>query len=281
MTGAASTAAPPSDVKESAARELTRIAGRAQARGSCRHTASALPSCARRRACTAATARPTRTTPGGRRRWPRRPDPEGPLAAAKLDLFKKHRADYVAPRKPTLVAIGPARYLTAEGRGAPAGAAFQAAVGALYAVAFTVKRARKAAGKGDYKIAALEGLWWGPDRRAPFSVKSPKDWRWKLLIRTPAPVSAADLARARKALLAKGKVAEVAKVKLETIREGRSVQMLHVGGYDKEPATLEAMLGFAAARGLSFRGVHHEIYLSDPRRTAPARLRTILRHPVR
>jgi hypothetical protein len=201
--------------------------------------------------------------------------------AAKLDLYKKHRAEYVTPRKPTLVTVGPARYLTAEGRGAPAGAAFQTAVGALYAVAFTVKMARKAGGKGDYKVAALEGLWWGPDRRAPFSVKSPKDWRWKVLIRTPVFVTAAELTRAKKALLAKGKIGEIAKVKLETITEGRCVQMLHVGGYDKEPATIEAMLAFAEERDLAFRGVHHEIYLSDPRRTPPARLRTILRHQVR
>ena len=128
---------------------------------------------------------------------------------------------------------------------------------------------------------ALEGLWWGPDRRAPFSVKSPKDWHWKVLIRTPVFVAAADLTRAKKALLAKGKVGEIAKVKLETIKEGRCVQMLHVGGYDKEPATIEAMLAFAEERDLAFRGVHHEIYLSDPRRTPPARLRTILRHQVR
>jgi len=200
--------------------------------------------------------------------------------AAKLDLFKKHRAEYVTPRKPALVTVGPARYLTAEGRGAPAGTAFQAAVGALFAVAFTIKMTRKGAGKGDYKVAALEGLWWGPDKRAPFAVKSPKDWRWKVLIRTPTAVTAADLVRAKKALLAKGKVGEVATVKLETIREGRCVQMLHVGGYDKEPATLEAMLAFAEAKDLAFRGVHHEIYLSDPRRTAPAKLRTILRHAV-
>src|SRR5512140_416817 len=126
--------------------------------------------------------------PAGRRRHP---------VAAKLDLFKKHRAEYVTPRKPALVTVGPARYLTAEGRGAPAGVAFQAAVGALFAVAFTIKMTRKGAGKGDYKVAALEGLWWGPDKRAPFAVKSPKDWHWKVLIRTPVSVAAADLARAR------------------------------------------------------------------------------------
>jgi hypothetical protein len=200
---------------------------------------------------------------------------------AKLDLLKQHKADYVTPKRPVLVTIGPAKYLAIEGKGAPAGAAFQVCIGALYAVAFTVKMTRKFAGKGDYKVAWLEGLWWGPDRRAPLSVRSPKDWRWKLLIRTPTFVTARDLARARRDLLAKGKVREVGKVKLETLREGRCVQMLHVGPYDKEPATLEAMHDFAEAEGYAFRGVHHEIYLSDPRRTPPAKLRTILRHPVR
>ncbi|MEK7668519.1 MAG: GyrI-like domain-containing protein [Gemmatimonadota bacterium] len=200
---------------------------------------------------------------------------------AKLDLFKKYRAEYVTPKKPVLVKVGPVKYLAFTGRGAPTSAGFQTAIGALYAVAFTIKMTRKFAGKGDYKVAWLEGLWWGPDRKRPFSVKSPKDWRWKLLIRTPTFVAPRDLARAEKALLAKGKVAEIRKVKLETIREGRCVQMLHVGSYDKETVTLQAMHDLATAQGLEFRGVHHEIYLSDPRRVVPSKLRTILRHPVR
>ncbi len=203
------------------------------------------------------------------------------MASTKVDLLKQHKADYVTPKKPVLLTIGPAKYLTADGKGEPSGAAFAAAIGALYAVAYTVKMSRKHAGKGDYKVAWLEGLWWGPDKRAPLNVKSPKDWRWKLLIRTPGFVTKADLARAQRDLLAKGKVGEIAKVKLETIREGRCVQMLHVGPYDKEPATLEAMQAFAEHEGHALRGVHHEIYLSDPRRTAPSKLRTILRHPVR
>jgi hypothetical protein len=203
------------------------------------------------------------------------------MAAAKLDLLKQYRAEYVTPKAPVLLTIGPAKYLTFEGRGAPAGAAFQTGVGALYAVAFTVKMTRKSGGKGDYKVAWLEGLWWGPEKRSPLSVRSPKDWRWKVLIRTPTFVTARDVSRAQQGLLAKGKVREIAKVKLETIREGRCVQMLHVGPYDREPVTLEAMRAVAAAKGHAFRGVHHEIYLSDPRRTAPSKLRTILRHPVR
>ena len=199
----------------------------------------------------------------------------------KLDLFKKHKAEYVAPKKPVLVKLGPAKYLSVEGRGEPSGVAFQVAIGALYAVAFTIKMTRKFAGKGDYKVAWLEGLWWGPNKAAPFAVKSPADWRWKLLIRTPTFVAVRDLARAQQALLAKGKAPEVRKVKLETIREGKCVQMLHVGPYEREAPTLEAMHDFAHAEGLEFRGVHHEIYLSDPRRVPPAKLRTILRHSVR
>ena len=203
------------------------------------------------------------------------------MAPAKLDLLKQHKAEYVAPKKPVLLKVGPAKYLAVEGKGAPADTAFQAAVGALYAVAFTIKMTRKAAGKGDYKIAWLEGLWWGPNLRAPFAVASPKDWRWKVLIRTPTFVSARDLAAAQKSLLAKGKVAEVAKVKLATLREGKCIQLLHVGSYASEVASLEAMHDFADARGLRFRGVHHEIYLSDPRRVPANKLRTILRHSVR
>jgi hypothetical protein len=199
----------------------------------------------------------------------------------KLDLSRKHKADYVAPKQPVLLTIGPAKYLAVEGKGAPASPAFQGAFGALYSVAFTIKMTRKLAGKGDYKVVWPEGLWWGPNRAAPLSVRSPKDWRWKLLIRTPTFVTARDLGRAQQGLLAKGKVGEVTRVKLETIREGRCVQMLHVGPYDKEPATLEAMREFAEEHGHAFRGVHHEIYLSDPRRTPPSKLRTILRHPVR
>jgi hypothetical protein len=203
------------------------------------------------------------------------------VAPTKLDLLKQHKAEYVTPTKPVLLKVGPAKYLAIEGRGAPADAAFQSAVGALYAVAFTIKMTRKFAGKGDYKVTWLEGLWWGPDKRAPFAVKSPKDWRWKVLIRTPTFVAARDLATAQRDLLAKGKVAEVAKVKLETLREGRCVQMLHTGSYATEPATIEAMHDFAESCGLHFQGVHHEIYLSDPRRVAASKLRTILRHSVR
>ena len=199
----------------------------------------------------------------------------------KLDLFKKHKAEYVAPKKPVLVKIGPVKYLSIEGRGEPATASFQASVGALFAVAFTIKMTRKTAGKGDYKVAGLEGLWWGPKGNVSLLDQPPKTWRWRLLVRTPTFVSARDLAKAQKDIAARGKVPEVAKVKLETIREGRCVQALHVGSYDKELPLIEAMEHLAEEQGLKPRGMHHEIYLSDPRRVPPGKLRTILRHSVR
>lgn len=174
--------------------------------------------------------------------------------------------------------VGPARYLSVSGRGDPNGPGFGAAVGALYGVAFTIKMAKKAA-KKDYVVAKLEGLWWG-GRRGKLLIDSPRStWRWKLLIRVPTFVGAADLARARRELLRRGKSG--GSVRLEVLREGRVVQLLHLGPYDREQESLGRMEEFARARHLHFAGRHHEIYLSDPRRVAPAKLRTILRRPVR
>jgi hypothetical protein len=198
----------------------------------------------------------------------------------RLDLYRKHRAEYASPRRPVLLTVKPARYLAISGRGDPQGAAFGRAVGALYAMAFTIKMASKAAGR-DYVVSKLEGLWWG-QRRGRLLLDEPRHaWRWTLLIRTPDFVTPAQRAAAVRQLVARGKDTLVARVKLERLEEGRCVQALHVGPYDEERRTLEAMHALAAERGLLPDGKHHEIYLSDPRRVSPERLRTILRQPVR
>lgn len=197
----------------------------------------------------------------------------------KLDLFSRHKAEYVAPRSPQLVRIGPARYLSVSGRGDPNGPSFGAAVGALYSVAFTIKMARKAA-RQDFKVGKLEGLWWG-NRRGHLLIDSPvSTWRWKAMIRVPTFVTARDLVAARRSLAARGR-APAAPVRLETITEGRCVQVLHRGPYRDEHASVRAMLDFARARALRPHGRHHEVYLNDPGRVRPAKLRTILRQPVR
>jgi hypothetical protein len=192
----------------------------------------------------------------------------------KLDLYKTHKADYAAPRKPVLITLKPAVYLAIEGRGEPGGEVFSDSIGALYGVAYTVKMARKFGGKPDYAICKLEAQWW--DMEGP-----QKSWRWKMLIRTPEFVKARELKEAVDVLLKRGKTPRVKDVALETLKEGRCVQMLHVGPYERERDSIALMHAFAEKQGLAFKGPHHEIYLSDPRRVAPAKLKTILRHPLR
>ena len=140
--------------------------------------------------------------------------------------------------------------------------------------------ASKAAGR-DYVVCKLEGLCWSDRRGCDFSRLPPHQWSWKLMIRAPRFITPGDREDAVDTLTKKGKAPEVAEVQLETVEEGLCVQALHVGPYSQEAQTIAAMRAFAEEQGLSFHGKHHEIYLSDPRRVPPERLRTILRHPVR
>jgi hypothetical protein len=203
-----------------------------------------------------------------------------PATATKLDLYKENKGDYVTPKKPVLLDVAPATYLTIIGKGKPGGDSFQQKLGALYNIAFTIKMANKFAGR-DYALCKLEGIWWTSGASKNFATTDPDSWNWKLIIRTPDFITGDDLAAAVATALAKGKDAMVKQVKLERIEEGRCVQMLHLGEYAHERETIDAMLAFAASKGLKPYGRHHEIYLSDPRRVAPAKLRTILRSQVK
>jgi hypothetical protein len=195
----------------------------------------------------------------------------------KVDLFREHQDEYVMSRDPRLVNVGSGTYLTVTGSGSPRSAEFRRHVGALYGCAYTIKFDNKLDRERDFKVGALEGLWWTKGKRD--LVSSPKaTWRWKLLIRVPSFVTKSAVASALLALRAKGR--PIADVRREVLREGRSVQALHVGSYAEEPETIAKMNSFARERKLRLRGKHHEIYLSDPRRVPEARLRTILRHPV-
>lgn len=199
--------------------------------------------------------------------------------AEKIDLLKLHKADYVAPRQPVLIALAPARYLAVEGTGGPGGEVFQSRIGALYGVAFTVKMTRKFAGRGDYTVSRLECRYLNLE--ADGASVDPSTWHWQLLIRTPDFITPDDLAAAVATLRKRGKAADADRVALATLEEGRCVQMLHTGPYEREGGTLDVMREFATGQGLRFAGPHHEIYISDPRRIEPAKLKTILRMPVR
>ncbi|MCC6382968.1 MAG: GyrI-like domain-containing protein, partial [Dehalococcoidia bacterium] len=196
--------------------------------------------------------------------------------AAKLDTVPP--AYYRATARPRLAAFGPVHYLAVEGEGEPGGDRFQEAVRALYSVAYTLKFTGKASGR-DFKVGALEGLWWAADE-APLRAGQapPGGWRWQLLIPGPPATTNAHVQAAKTTALAKGSAA--AAVVLTTFDEGEVLQALHTGPYAAEEATFAAMLAFALGQGRRPCGRHHEIYLSDPRRVPPERMRTILRQPV-
>ncbi len=198
----------------------------------------------------------------------------------KLDLYKEHAAEYKAVKKPIFVNAAPAQYLAVDGQGEPGGECFEQCVGALYAMAFTIKMTLKAKGQ-DYAVSKLEALWYPPDGGADFETAPKSEWRWKLMIRTPDFVGKQDLREAVKALQRRGKNANAGQVTLEKLHEGECVQMLHVGPYEQLCETITAMLAFAEANQRRQHGLHHEVYLSDPRRVPPERLKTLLRQPVR
>jgi hypothetical protein len=131
----------------------------------------------------------------------------------------------------------------------------------------------------DYKVCHLEGQWWASDG-SDFRTREPKEWQWKLLIRVPEFITQAEVDNAVQSVMKKGKTALATEIKLEDLSEGRCVQMLHTGPYAQEKTAVDKMHEAAAQSGFHLRGPHHEIYLSDPNRVAPERLRTILRYPV-
>ena len=205
----------------------------------------------------------------------------------KLDLTKQYRRYYSAKPTPEIVEIETARYLSITGQGDPSSQAFSDKVQALYITAYTVKFAGKSAGK-DFVVPKLEGLWWfDPDQYGTLTMdeapqKVPRSaWEYQLLIRIPDFVTASEVATAIETVIAKKKTELAHELTLYEMTEGKSVQMLHVGPFDQEPETLRQIDEYMKVYHLAKNGRHHEIYLSDFRKTAPEKLRTILREPVK
>lgn len=208
------------------------------------------------------------------------PDPITPHA--KVDL-KKTLADYRAPRGTFEVVELPERhYLMVDGAGDPNTAPeYAAALEALYPVAYKVKFASKQQLGRDYVVPPLEGLWWADDMETFTGSRDATQWRWTMMILVPEWVDPTLVAGAIAAVAAGDPPAKLAEVRFAPIAEGRCVQTLHLGPYSDEGPVLARMHHeFIPAQGLRMTGRHHEIYLSDPRRTAPEKLRTILRQPV-
>jgi hypothetical protein len=187
--------------------------------------------------------------------------------------------NYSAPEQPEVVTVEPATYVTITGQGAPGGELHLSATEALYAVATGIQGGASRAGR-EFALPPLEGQWWFDEDKPAAEV--PRDeWHWKLMIRVPESVTKEEVTAAKRSLAGDKNARRVEKVELETMNEGQSVQMLHVGPYDAEPETVARIFAFMKEGGLVPNGLHHEIYLSDIRKEDPARARTIIRYPVK
>jgi hypothetical protein len=203
---------------------------------------------------------------------------------AKMDFKKKLKDLYSATKEPVMVEVPPLHFLLVDGKGDPNKApAFQEAVQALYGASFSLKfMLKKSGGPGGYQdwiVPPLEGLWWSGNTN-DFLTANKGAWEWTLMIMQPEFVTAEMLQKVIGELKAKKKTAGLDLLRLETFNEGLSAQVLHTGPYADEGPTITRLHGFIKEKGLSLRGKHHEIYLSDPQRTAPEKMKTIIRQPV-
>jgi hypothetical protein len=199
----------------------------------------------------------------------------------KLDYKKTLGELYNPPAgKITQMDVPPLTYLMADGKGNPNNSAeYAAVVEALFGLAYTLKFKLKKAGVLDFGVMPLEGLWWTPDM-ADFSVDDKAAWLWTMMIVQPQIVTPEMVMEAADELRRKKNPPALEKIRFETYAEGLSMQILHIGSYADEGPNIQKLHDFIAGAGYLRRGKHHEIYLGDPRRTAPEKLRTILRQPI-
>ena len=197
-----------------------------------------------------------------------------------LDLKKALKHRYApSAREVTEVTVPRMQYLMIDGTGDPNTApAYTEAVEALYAVAYTIKFAIKKGRAIDFPVLPLEGLWWMDDMRE-YSMEKKDQWKWTMMIAQPDLVGAADVHSAVAEVKKKKDPPALPLLRFDTLDEGDCAQIMHLGPYADEKPTIQKLHAYIAARGASLSGKHHEIYLGDPRRTAPEKLKTVIRQP--
>lgn len=206
-----------------------------------------------------------------------------------FDYKKEYKEFYMPKRKPEIIEVPQMNFIAVRGSGDPnvEGGAYKEAIGLLYGIAFTIKMSKKGShqieGYFDYVVPPLEGFWW-QDGIDGVDYGRKADFRWISVIRLPDFVTEKDFSWAVEEA-AKKKGTDFSKVEFLTLAEGLCVQCMHIGAYDDEPATVALMDCFLEENGyvndFSETRLHHEIYLSDARRVAPERLKTVIRHPIR
>ena len=177
--------------------------------------------------------------------------------------------------------VPPRPYLMVDGGGDPnTSVAYKERVAALFTLAYGLRAAIKSAASTAYTVMPLEGLWWVRAGES-FSYADKSNWEWTLLIRQPDSVNDALLSEVKSAALRKKGLPALHDVRLEIFREGLALQILHIGPFSTEPATVALLDAYGSEHGYAMSGKHHEIYLNDFQRVAPEKLRTIIRHPVK
>ena len=206
-----------------------------------------------------------------------------------FDYKKEYKEYYMPKNKPAIVTIPCMNYIAVRGSGDPNAedGEYKQAIGLLYGIAFTIKMSKKTdhriEGYFDYVVPPLEGFWW-QDGVTGVDYAHKENFKWISIIRLPDFVTKEDFAWAVREATEKKKQ-DFSKVEFITYDEGLCVQCMYLGPYDDEPATVEMMHRFMEAQGyeldITDRRFHHEIYLSDARKTAPEKLKTVIRHPIR
>lgn len=206
-----------------------------------------------------------------------------------FDYKKEYKEFYMPPKQPQIVDVPAMQFTAVHGQGDPneEGGAYKAAIGMLYAVAFTIKMSKlgshKIDGYFDHVVPPLEGFWW-QDGKSGIDYAHKETFQWISLIRLPDFVTQAEFDWAVAEASAKKQI-DLSGVSLLHYTEGLCVQCMHIGPYDAEPATIRRMEDYVLQQGytpdITPTRYHHEIYLSDARRCAPERLKTVLRHPIK
>lgn len=209
---------------------------------------------------------------------------------AAFDFKKEYKDLYLPRNKPGIVDVPTMRFMMVDGKGDPNTSPFyKAAVEVLYGLSYSIKMSKmgsvQPAGYFDYVVPPLEGLWWFDDNFFDGSVIGRKDeFSWVMMIRQPEFVTSEVFENAKASLAKKKPGIDPSLARLEDFTEGLCAQVMHNGPYDDEPPTVEALEEFVQAQGfrteMSGLRQHHEIYLNDPRKTAPEKLKTVIRHPI-
>ena len=199
----------------------------------------------------------------------------------KIDHKKDLKHLYRPSKKaPVIVEIPTMNFLMIDGKGAPNNSKeYSDAVSALYSLAYSVKFKIKKSSGINYSVMPLEGLWWVEDMSL-FSVDSKEDWLWTMMIMQPDLVLKETVVSSREEVIKKKGLPLLEKIEYKSYAEGLTVQLMHIGPYADEAPNIVKMHNFAFEQGYKLRGKHHEIYLNDPNRTAPEKLKTVIRQPL-